>query len=195
MAAPVSYSQNTLVLIASETLANSLGGTMIASNVQVSNVTPNGANSMIEFTLAGQSLPVPFGSINNYPPVTVSVYAGSNGNTQDTLLMTGTVFPTQDQGGGFIVNGTLTLRANAKAAGANANQVWGGTMQVPGTALGGDAKTITNIYAGAASNGNVNVTLFNANTCNIGFFVQPQTAQNTNASITALIVYAPQSVI
>lgn len=196
MAAPTSYTQNTLVLVANETFANSIGGTLVASNVQVSNLTPNGTNTVIEFSMVGQSLPIVNGSITIYPQVNVAILAGSNGNVQDQLLVSSLVTPTGDQNGAFFLNGVITLRANAKSAGANANQVWGAIMQVQTGVLGGSVDSVKNVYGGAASNGNVNVALFEANTCNISFFVQPQNATtNCNTSITSLIVYAPQSVI
>lgn len=193
MAAPVSTNANTLAVITNEVLANSLGGTLVANNVQLSNLTANG--SIIQFILGGQSLPITFGSETIYPPVLVNIYAGANGNTTDQLLMGGNVIPTVDQQGAFLIEGTLVLKANGKAGGGNVNTVWGGSAQIPGAALGGGVKTITNLYVGPTSNGNVNAQLVAANTCNLSFFVQPQTGQNTNASITQLVLFAPIGVI
>lgn len=179
---------NTVTLVANETLANSLGAaTLLANTVQAGNLTANG--STVEFQLLGQSLPIAFGSENIYPAVLVQVYAGANGNATDQLLVSGNVIPTQDVSGGFLVNGLLVLKGNAKAAGANAGQVWGGLMQVPGTVLGGSVKTITNFYCGGAANGNVTTGNLSSNTCNISFYAQPQTGANTNASITSLVCW------
>lgn len=188
-----SVGANTLTLISGEILANSLGGSVVANSVQVANTTRNG--TVIEFLLAGQSLPIQYGSGTVYPPVQISIYAGANGNTQDQLLVSGNVYPTGDQGGSFIVNGILSLRANGAGGGANANQVWGSVMQMPVTQFNGDVKGIVNVYGGAGSNGNSNVELVGANTCNISFFAQPQTGQNTNVSITSLVIFAPTGVI
>lgn len=141
--------------------------------------------------MVGQSLPVTFGSETNYPPVLCQIYAGANGNATDTLLASGTIFPTLDQNGGFVVNGILVYRANAKTAvnavGGGVNTGWGGIVQVPGVALGG-VKTLTNIIVGAASNGNVNVVTSTSNTANVSFYFQPQTSVNTNSSITLIMV-------
>lgn len=190
----VSQNANTVAVITNEVLANSIGGTVVANSVRLSNTTANG--SIIEFLVAGQSLPVSLGGAStNYPPVQISIYAGSNGNTQDQVVLSGNIFSTADQNGAFIVNGMLILKGNGASGGANANTIWGGNMQIPGTALAGDAKTIATVYAGPASNGNVNVQLFNANTCNVSLFVQPQTGANCNASITQFVLFLPQGVI
>lgn len=187
---------NVTAIISSETLANSLGatgltvGTLVANTCQVSNQTANG--SLIRFTVVGASLPVVFGSETIYPPVLMQVYAGANGNATDTLLASGNIIPTIDQGGAFVATGQLVFRANAKTAvnavGGGCNTGWGGVVSIPGAALGGGVKTVTNLVVGAASNGNVNVVTSTSNTANISFYFASQTGQNTNASISLILV-------
>ena len=192
MAQPTS---NSVTLISAETLANSLGatglsvGTLLSNTIQFTNLTANG--SWVEFSLIGQSLPVTYGSETNYPPVSISVYAGANGNATDSLLMSANVNPTLDQAGAFTVTGLVMLKANAKTAtnvvGGGAPLQFSGLMQVPGSALGGGVKTILNVYSGPTTNGNVicsgNTT---GNVVNLSFYAAAVTGANANASITCL---------
>jgi hypothetical protein len=182
---------NTVSLVDTEQLANSLGGpTIIANSVQFTNSTANG--SSIKFEILGQSLPITNGSITVYPPVNLQVYCGANGNATDTLLCSATILPTLDQNGGFLCTGLVMLKANAKSAlnaiAGGVNVAVGAAMWSQSTALAGDAKTLLCSYAGAAVNGNANVCLSTSNVANLSFLAQPVTGQNANASITAIWV-------
>lgn len=184
---------NTFTAITSEQLANSIGGTIIANTVRISNATANGTS--IEFLLAGQSLPITLGSITNYPPVLVSFNLGANGNNQDPALFSTTVNPSNDQNGAFVVTGVIVLRTNGAADGPNnANISVTSVAQIPTVSLAGAVDGVKAVYSFPSSNGasNLHLGIMNAtqNVANLSVFVQPQSStQNCNTSITSLVFW------
>ena len=150
--------------ITSEVVANSNSQGLIFSTNIFANTTANGSAARVSF--GGFVSPGVFGS-NQYPAtVLVNMYVGANGTSADPLV---SQYLLPLVSGSFDGESIITIRANAKAAGATANAVYTGLVVDPISA-----------QIAIAANGNVNSAMSASNTANISIYALAGSGQNAS---------------
>jgi hypothetical protein len=159
--------------LTAEVVANSNSAIQVFTSSVLANTQANG--SACRITAGGFVSPGTFGSETFQPAVNVSIYVGANGTSADPLISSFVVPSNQnltDNGplGSFAFDTLVTLRANAKSAGATANAVYTGIVLDPFSS-----------QFNAAGNANVNSAWSASNTANISVYaVAGPMGQNAN---------------